>query len=94
VDTTKPLDLPVPRFEYSSLGQAGKVDVGPFRDISAFAAKMVSTWWITGQVETSDGTVSIDNEVPVCEDVFVWVRQPQSVIVNPGEEPDWLLYPP
>jgi hypothetical protein len=55
---------------------------------------MVTTWWVTGQVETAEGPVALDNEVPVCEDVYVWVRQPQSVIVNPGQEPDWLLYPP
>jgi hypothetical protein len=55
---------------------------------------MVTTWWLTGLVETAGGPIQVDAEVPVCEEVYVWVRQPQSVIVNPGTAPDWLQYPP
>jgi hypothetical protein len=89
------MDLPLPKFEYSSLGQQHKVDTGPFQDVSAFQTTVVTTWQLTGDVKPQNGpTVYVDEQVPVCEYVNVWVRQPQSLIVPNGNVPDWVNQAP
>jgi hypothetical protein len=89
--TIDPMRLPLPKFEYSSLGQSHRLDIGPYRGVSAFETQIVSTWWLSGTVRDEDGNpVAVDAEVPVCDTVSVWVRQPQSILVLPDDVPDWL----
>ncbi len=97
VDTINPAasvkSLPLPKFEYSSLGQPHRLDDGPYAGVSSFQATVVSTWWVAGQVDTGSGIVSVNTEVPYCDRVNVWVRQPQSILVEPQKVPDWVNTP-
>jgi hypothetical protein len=86
VDASDPLDqLPLPRYEYSSLGQPHRIAVGPNSNVSAFRTTIVTTWRLVGKIEGEH----IDIAVPVCDSQYVWVRQVQSIQVDPDQLPDW-----
>ena len=88
VDPADPvMELPLPRFEYSSLGQPNRIPVGPNKNVAAFKTTVVSTWRLTGR--TADG-VEFDAPVPVCDEQYIWIRQIQPVLVpDQGSLPDW-----
>jgi hypothetical protein len=89
VDPNGPLfQLPLPRFDFSSLGQPYRVPSGPNAGESAFKTTIVSTWHLTGDL---DGLGPVNMPVPICDTQYVWVRQVQSILARPGEPlPEWM----
>jgi hypothetical protein len=89
VDPDDPvMELPLPRFEFSSLGQPYRAPTGPHRGKAAFRTTVVTSWHLTGYLEGVPDYLNLN--VPVCDTQYVWVRQVQSILVpDAGSVPSW-----